>query len=268
MLESIKELINQKQEFLEAAQFIFEDVVSGDLDDRIILGESNDEDDDDDSEDKNDHDDDDDDDEKKEIGDTSDDPVLEDDTEEVSEPESDLLGASIDGADISTSTDTPSGDPIIDPIDDILSVQINLASNTISDVLPVPPGNAGEAIGGAEDLLAQRIDSGFEEGPVDPSDDDIMTEAITLGDESTTPPPDDVATADAVPEDAAAPATAEAEPENEVTAAVKDKVAEADAPPVDGDGETGGAKDELLKKLGSITKSLEDAKRAVMNSVQ
>ena len=59
------------------------------------------------------------------------------------------------------------------------------------------------------------------------------------------------------------PATAvPAAPENDVTAAVKDKVAEAEAPVPNGDD----GKEELMKKLSSITKSIEDAKSVVMRS--
>ena len=62
--------------------------------------------------------------------------------------------------------------------------------------------------------------------------------------------------------------------ENEVTSAVKDKVAEAESEeePLVDDGEDLGsgdssAKEALMKKLSSITKSLEDAKNAVLKSL-
>ena len=88
-------------------------------------------------------------------------------------------------------------------------------------------------------------------------------EAITLGDgDTTSDAPADTNSTDSVDSDTTSDAPADTPAENEVTAAVRDKVAEADS-----GNEPTTSKDELLKKLGNITKSLEDAKRAVMNSI-
>lgn len=219
------------------------------------------------------------------------------------------------------------GEPIEVTDDDLLSVTIDLKSNTMTDVLPVPPDNAGEAVN--DDILSTRVDSGFEEAvfnefrfreirgdspemdgveklrdkkkrsladsplaklardlEYDPTltttydpppwkqklrDDDNVNESdsflegITLsgGDDSGNDSTDEPAADDNPPAD-----------ENEVTSAVKDKVAEAepDDEPMDdesGDdlGGSSSAKEALMKKLSSITKSLEDAKNAVLKSM-
>lgn len=140
----------------------------------------------------------------------------------------------------------------------------------------------------AEDIL--NGDAGDPKPEEDPTpaeesgDDDLLSEAISLGGEGEDPKPEgDQAAPAAEPEAAPAadpaaetpagddpssdptatdPAAPEAAPENDVTAAVKDKVAEAEAPTPTVD--TG--KEELMKKLSSITKSIEDAKSVVMRS--
>lgn len=106
---------------------------------------------------------------------------------------------------------------------------------------------------------------------------EIITEAITLGgDGGTTSAEDSAVTAndpvgagDAVVEEVPADAAAEepaagGEGENPVTAAVRDKVAEEEG--IDGEG-TGGGNEELMKKLSSLTKSIEDAKQLVMKKI-
>ena len=156
------------------------------------------------------------------------------------------------------------GEPIELGNDDLLSVTIDLKSNTMTDVLPIPPDNAGEAVN--DDILSTRVDSGFEEK--EPTSD-TFSEAISLGGDdnnSSTEENDDT--------NEASDDTASKE-ENDVTSAVKDKVAEVDGedePRDDGsDDDLGGgassAKEELMKKLSSITKSLEDAKNAVLKSL-
>lgn len=256
-------------------------------------------------------------------------------TEDEVEPESsedDILDAPIDDGssddfDNLSLVGRQTGEPIELTDDDLLSVTIDLKSNTITDVLPVPPDNAGEAVN--DDILSTRVDSGFEEAffnefrfreirgdspemdgveklrdkkkrsladsplaklardlEYDPTltttydpppwkqklrDDDNVNESdsflegITLsgGDDSGNDSTDEPAADDNPPAD-----------ENEVTSAVKDKVAEAepDDEPMDdesGDdlGGSSSAKEALMKKLSSITKSLEDAKNAVLKSM-
>ena len=258
-----------------------------------------------------------------------------DNVEDDVEPESsedDILDAPIDDGssddfDNLSLVGRQTGEPIELTDDDLLSVTIDLKSNTMTDVLPVPPDNAGEAI--SDDILSTRVDSGFEEAffnefrfreirgdspemdgveklrdkkkrsladsplaklardlEYDPTltttydpppwkqklrDDDNVNESdsflegITLsgGDDAGNDSTDEPAADDNPPAD-----------ENEVTSAVKDKVAEAepDDEPMDdesGDdlGGSSSAKEALMKKLSSITKSLEDAKNAVLKSM-
>jgi len=323
MLDNIRQMINQRKAFQEAASIIFEDGV-GNLDDQIVLGEE---------------------DEKPEVDPKDTEPTEptvpeegdEGDTPEENDQPEDTPTPEPTGDDVPTAApvetepvadppvnepeagDTPmplptgdgelptpvgkqTGEPIEDP-DDLLDVSIDLKSNTIRDVLPVPPSNAAEALGGddGDDLLNTRIDSGFggeDEAPVDggqpevdmtpaqpgpvptePQDTpteggeesgDQLTEAITLGndvpagDDAGGEPPADAGGAeggDTPPDDGAEPPA----DENSVTAAVKDKVDEITSDT--GDNEAS-SKDDLLKKLGNITKSLEDAKKAVMNTLQ
>ena len=84
------------------------------------------------------------------------------------EDDDSILDASIDDRDLLTNDidDTELvGKQTCEPIElddnDILSVTIDLKSNTVTDVLPIPPDNAGEAL--SDDILATRVDSGFEE---------------------------------------------------------------------------------------------------------
>lgn len=319
MLKNIKNMINQKTEYLEAAQILFEGVTESNIDNLIVLGESADfpkedendddklggegdelEDKDDPIEDNKDNKDDLDEDD----GDLNNLPL--DDEDDLKDDlgsgeDKDILDSSIEDEEIhATLTDTDdlptpvgkqTGEPISDDIDDFLNITIDLKSNTITDVLPVPPSNAGEAL--ADDILATRVDSGFgedanadaaaaagfpmeEESDPKKSDDalkesaDSFLEAITLdggtdaGDGASTEKPADGT--EPAPADGTGAEVPPEGQESEVTTAVKDKVAEADTP-IDAAG-AGSGKEDLLKKLGSITKSLEDAKKAVMNTIQ
>lgn len=335
MLNSIKSMIKEKTSFLEAAAIIYEDGSGTNLDDAIVLGEESEPIDptenigeDTDTPEKDDHDDDHDDNKEDEKDDSDDsskditdedisDLPINDEPQTQDAPEGDdLLDGKIDGSDqplslpgddLPTPVGAQTGEPI-NPDDDILNTEIDLGSNTIKDVLPVPPANAGEAIAD-NDSITQHVDSGFggdgenqeptpaaiepeasvsepgnEEADPNESVDVAMesvdpisafmngyglySEAITLGDD-----PAPAAEGEAPKEDAAAPAATEepadeappAEGESEVTAAVRDKVSEVDTPAPGGEAD---GKEALLKKLGSITKSLEDAKKAVMNTIQ
>lgn len=301
MLNSVKAMILEKQEYLEAAQIIFEDAVDVDIDNLIILNESAE-----DPEDENDMDDIKDVEKNENDEDEVSDPSPEEDlggteitdNDEPDEPaEDDVLNSPIgnnedeptlaDDGDLPDIVGKQTGEPIRDDIDDFLNVSVDLRSNTITDVLPVPPNNAGEAIA-SDDILSSRIDSGFgneedlpftassndddimnenmEESYTIDTSDDLFSEAISLdgGSESADEPDDEKSSEETPDEDLGN--TPEDIGENEVTSAVRDKVAEAD---VAEEGEVKStSKEDLLKKLGSITKSLEDAKRAVMNTIQ
>lgn len=326
MLNTIRTMIKEKESFLEAADVIFEDGSGKNLDNFIVLGEEGEdpipETDITENDDENDVPTDDGDEKEKEEGEddgngsSEDDDVsnLPIDDEPVAptapvDPASndDVLNSPADGSDIGNEQPMPlpgndlptpvgaqTGEPINDD-DDIMNVEIDLGSNTVKDVLPVPPANAGEAIADSEG--PQHVDSGFAgEGGTEAvpqsaefsekkedkeKEDDkeefkesgnsmssmlnsffgsSYTEAITLGDDPA--PKEDAAPA----EDPAAEEPAAEE--SEVTSAVRDKVAEveSDAPASDSGGTA--SKEDLLKKLGNITKSLEDAKKAVMNTLQ
>ena len=196
MLNGIKAMINEKKNFQEAAEVIFEDASGANLDDLIVLGEDTDlpEPDDDNDTDN--------DDVKNEPEDNSsnDDIIPEDNSKNDNNDSSnnDIIDTPItnnegDGLEeplpipgddtLPTPVGKQTGEPITDT-DDILNVSIDLKSNTVSDVLPVPPSNAGEAIA-SDDILSQKIDSGFgNEEPVSDqpeSDDDLLNENIEDG---------------------------------------------------------------------------------------
>lgn len=344
MLKGIKDMINQKKLFQEAAEIIMEDASGYNLDDVIVLGEESEfpeEKDDKDDKDEPEKDDDNDDIGNMEIGEDDDDDKGHTSNKpsallsQVGEPSNDLLDSDIsdkelmglpkEDNDLPTPVGAQTGEPINAGLDDILDVTIDLRSNTLKDTLPIPPANAGEAIA-SDDILSQKVDSGFGEeddhGPIgedgedagvmgllgdeeeesanildspiddigesgancddkdckdknckankDKKDNDVLTEAITLGgksgdtdDTAGDPPADDQTTADAGAADTGTE-------ESPVTSAVRDKVAELDTQDDLSDTATGGEgssnqKDELLKKLGNITKNLEDAKKAIMN---
>ena len=281
MLSAIKAMIAKKEAFQESVSIIVEDANSAqNLDDLIVLGEDSDielpgEDDSDD--------------EDPGINDnTGDNEPKEDDEddEEDNNEDDDLMNDQTNQDDIPTPIGRQTSEPVIDDIDDLMKVEIDLKSNTSSDILPVPPSNAGEAI--ADDIMNHRVDSGFEnDGDSEPETavednstdssimdeniDDIdnsntMTEAITLdgGDNSNGDPAPD----NNEPKEDDTQETVEDpgpdEEENSVTSAVRDKVAEAEE---DFQPSKNAGKEELLKKLGNITKNLEDAKKAIMDSL-
>lgn len=316
MLNNIKSMILEKKEFQDAASIIFEDGI-GNLDDQIVLGEENEiPEEDNDTEPT----------EPVEPVDEPDEPEdnTPEDTESPAEdptsapetpeepagdpvpaqpepsPNEEPMALPGDGDELPTPVGKQTGEPIEDK-DDLLDVSIDLKSNTIRDVLPIPPSNAAEALGGDDDdLLDQRIDSGFggdsesnpepapqpevdmnpaqppenTETPEEPAapvesgePEQQMTEAITLGNDAPAGDPTPEAEAptdspDTPPDDSTEPP----EEENPVTSAVKDKVDEITSD--EGGDSTSVSKDDLLKKLGNITKSLEDAKKAVMNTLQ
>lgn len=301
MLSNIKSMIKEKTEFLEAASLIYEDG-SVNLDDFIVLGEEGDANmatEIDEAEDKSSEKEMDDEDVKDEKENGEDDKKEKEEPDEGSEdilnadineqepsnepapvsdgPSSDdIMNADINepaeeplplpGDDLPTPVGAQTGEPV-NPLNDILNVEIDLGTNTVKDVLPVPPANASDSLSG--DDTVQHVDSGFggesEEMSMEESATvfDPFSEAITIGDE---PPADEGAKDDAAaeePTDTEEPAEGE---ESEVTSAVRDKVSEVDTPAPGGEGSSG--KEDLLKKLGNITKSLEDAKKAVMNTIQ
>lgn len=202
MINSIRNMINSKQEYLKEAEVIVEDVSGANLDDLIVLGESGtynsfmeSEEDENESEMDN------------ETGvENEDEDNLENDESDDSEMstednDGDVGGieepntlpnndegnnGSFDIMDHSPATDTTvePTEPIIDPLEDILNTQINLKSNTVTDTLPIPPSNAGDAIVDNDDIMNQRVDSGF--GGDDNSTTPVENPAISTSEESDT----------------------------------------------------------------------------------
>lgn len=306
MLEAVKALIRQKNEQINAASIIFEDGTGDNLDDLIVLGEENtiieygteesnppveeaaDEAEKEDDDANNDT-----------ASTTAEDDLM--DTEidgdekptekpaATAEPAEDIMNAEIDDG-LPNVGANPTGEDI-NPDSDIMDIDIDLGTNTIKDVLPVPPANASDAIADNDEMDSQKVDSGFgdeelddnefdEPGPTEESggvmDIDIdadFTEAITLGANdadgggtAATGTEDgavssvDAGAAPASGDNAAAPADAGVE--NDVTAAIRDKVEDATS-----DSSTSGdasSKEALMKKLSSLTKGIEDVKQSVL----
>ena len=325
MLEGIKNLIKQRKAYMEAADIIME---NDELDDSIILlSEGPDEADLDPEfeEDRPETPDDDEDEDKKEDDEKDD---KEDDEIEDTEPEEQPMNLPGDDS-LPEPIGRQTGEPVTIGDGDILNIEINLATNTQSDTLPVPPANAGDAVSDDDGILNQRIDSGFggeesepaggydimnepvgEEAPAEGNDDildtpvgesckgkecedddededdedeekeekccnessdDLLSEAITLGDDGGDSG-DSGDIADAPIEDEAP------DKDNAVTAAVKDKVSELKSsddevlPPDNGDTGSDGngeLKDpkSILQRLGSLTTSIENIKKGIINSL-
>ena len=192
MLEGIKNLINQKKDFIESASIIMEEADTLNIDDSIVLGEAsenidvndldvsdevltedgeeveslNEEDDVDDNtiEDEEDTKDDESEDPLNDEVDSpipsSDDDSLDDSNPEPEVPESDdVLDTDID-SELPTPVGAQTGQTVELPLQDLLNTEIDLQSNTSNDILPVPPTSASDAIN-SDELLDSNVDSGF-----------------------------------------------------------------------------------------------------------
>ena len=321
MLNTIKNLINSKKAYVEATNLILE---NDELDDSIVLSEEP---------------------EEPEIQEPkTDEPEVQSPVEpegieaDKNIEDEDGIGAGGEPKPADGEAEAPAETPLPlpgteelpapaggDDTADILTAEIDLATNTQTDVLPVPPANASDAIVG-DDFMTQTVDSGFggeeEKPPIDtttdimndpideptPSEeeteveeDDIMkeavddtkiqkhteelqqknkegmaestedenapfTEAISIGDETPAEAPAEGDNNTAP--DASAEAPAEGEEENPVTAAVKDKVDEITSEEQPEQMSVGASKEEIMKKLSSLTKSIEDTKNLVMSGIQ
>lgn len=153
------------------------------------------------------------------------DAAAEDEDEEVPDRLDDMMSVRLSPAEKDDAPNQATDDA------DLMSVTIDLRSNTNTDVLPVPPLNAGDAV--QDDMLSTRIDDGFAENsePETAGDEepevDMMTEAIKIdGDEKTEPKKAKADEPDEVPDDT--------EDTSSVTDAVMDKVADSEF------GDTGG----------------------------
>ena len=167
MLNMIKDLINEKTSFLEEADMLYEDATTGQIDDSIILGEENSTAEESGEDDEKEFEIDDNDNSAETEPEPEENEGSDEDDEDITNtPVEDEPSTSDDSTDI---LDQPVDDTNIqdtspaDDIDDILNVEIDLKSNTMSDVLPVPPANAAESVPGDDDIMNTRIDSGFED---------------------------------------------------------------------------------------------------------
>lgn len=206
MLNVIKGMINRKMNFMESAQIIFEDATISPLDDMILLEAEEDEQPVEEPEGGA----------EEETptepeGDLMDSPLGDEPapTEAPEEPEEDLMDTSLNAGDAPTSDDIEQpvvpmpdgGEPLgSDPeagLDEILNITLDLRTNTVNDVLPIPPRGAAAAI--ADDILDTRLDSGFGDEPVDatagaipvttPEGEDDLLDTPIGGDTPTDPAP-------------------------------------------------------------------------------
>lgn len=166
MLSTIRDMINRKESFQEAAAAILEDGYSAiDLDDLIVLGEETDEPEPDEEPEEDAP-------EAEDNGSEEGGEEINNDIPEVNEDEtdSDPMNDTIDdggdtagmGDDLPEPIGRQTGEPVNDDIEDLMNIEIDLKSNTINDVLPVPPANASEAVPEEDDsIMSQHVDSGF-----------------------------------------------------------------------------------------------------------
>lgn len=145
MLDVIKSIINRKRSFLEAANLILEDMENDEimdslLDDKLTGDDSSEEDSSSSEEDSG----------FDTIGDSNDDLSFGDDSDD-SGPIAD------DGIDDSMMIKDDESTPD-DEISDIFSISVDTRTNTVRDILPVPPMNAADAVVGDSDA---KLDSGF-----------------------------------------------------------------------------------------------------------
>lgn len=203
MLNQIKQMIQEKQSFLESTDIIFEDASGINLDDQIILGEASADEFDEDPELPE---------EPVEVenpmedkpvtpeevsepvGDIMDQPIPGTEVEKPVEPEVDIMDQSIGNNDqdvldapveggMESSEELPepvgaqTGEPV-NPLNDIMNIEVDLGSNTVKDVLPVPPAAAHEVVPSEdEETPTQHVDAGFSKDAIA----DANGEEPTLG---------------------------------------------------------------------------------------
>lgn len=179
MLQSIKQMINQKKAFVEAAELILED---DKIDDAIVLSDNDDENDLDDKPEEKDS--------PEEL--STPEEKHEEEEEDPNDPEAnvdhsheelpddmtkdqdqnDILNMSLDD-DLPTPVGAQTGEPANIGTDDILSTEIDLATNTPIDTLPTPPSGAADAVQ-SDSIMNMEIPSGFgEDAPTDGGTGDI-----------------------------------------------------------------------------------------------
>ena len=356
MLKTILGILKNKAEFLESAEMLLDNVRNEDLDSYIILGEATEndtpkeEDSKEDTVDVTDDKNEDSDTEEKSKDDKEDkssedinepDPSVEKPTpiEDTEAPMNEEPPAGLDNPDPMSSLDSA---PISkeEELQDIMQITIDLSTNNMTDVVPVTPPAASDAIvtdtltpannpdatniDTKDSIMDTELDSSIgepptdtESKPVDDSDDLMNTsiedtpiedmpneensneenpEDVTSKEENPEVKEEDVneedileavsfgaddSTEDTATEDTGDSASNDDTPpdkkNNEVTDAVLDKVAEADAP-ADTNDETsmedissssGGDKSaDLLKKLSDITNNIESTKKMIIDGLK
>lgn len=289
MLDVIKSIINRKRSFLEAVDLILEDMESDEivdslLDDKLTDDSSSSEDSssEDDSEDHFD------------FGDSG---FLDGDSSSSGSSEVGDYGVdnSLD-ADNSAPEESPD-----DEISDIFAISVDTRTNTVRDILPVPPMNAADAVEGNSDA---KLDSGFADecggNPMDGFLDEssgiffrgskrrYFLEGIDDGSGSSSDSSDVPSMDDSVP-DAPAP-DGDSNQESEVTTKVKENISDdsnsdssssdsldslGDVPSDDSssssssDASSGNAKaKEKLKLISDINKKLFDLRDDIIDDIQ
>lgn len=259
MLSAIKDLVNQKREFLESAELLYEEMTGVPDDMFLESGQADD----------------------------NDEPIMEtptegpegvpatedgpdDDDDDDDEDDGDILMTKV--GEIDHGPAAYKLPPVSDGDDtaDLLNVSVDLSSNTVSDTLPVPPANASEAID--DDMLATRVGDGFGESeeppaeeppvettptepPADLSATPSFQEAISLGADGEKGEGEETP-----PEETGDKKKAEGEGET-VTDAVMDKVAEAEAEPAP---ITGTIDQQAIQdKLDKLSKNIMDVKETI-----
>lgn len=209
MLNTIKDLIKQKTAFQEAADLILEDEQ---IDDSIILLHEESEDleisEDAPTEEEN----------KEDAPEEGEVPAENGDDQSAETPAEDKPEDKPEDGDI---LDQPIEDELPEPVGaqtgepaeigdgDILSTEIDLATNTPNDTLPVPPAGAADVVPGAD---TTRVDSGFSTADVSEDDDsrDAQSEEeaadildLPIDEEAEIPDPNGVAKKEEKPEEKA-----------------------------------------------------------------
>ena len=209
MLNTIKDLIKQKTAFQEAADLILEDEQ---IDDSIILLHEESDDleisEDAPAEEENKEDAPEEGEAPAENGDDQSAETPAEDKPEDKPEDGDILDQPIED-ELPEPVGTQTGEPAEIGDGDILSTEIDLATNTPNDTLPVPPAGAADVVPGAD---TTRVDSGFSTADVSEEDDsrDVQSEEeaadildLPIDEEAEIPDPNGVAKKEEKPEEKA-----------------------------------------------------------------
>lgn len=158
-------------------------------------------------------------------------------------------------------SDDLANEPVEAPVELSDEQKANPTMNQLADLINQSDGHT---------VRVDQLKELLRENGILKSEGDPFQEAITIGDPVEDSNGGDTNANPAPEGDTTSTPTEDTPPtDNIVTAAVKDKVAESEEPIADNlsGGETDSNKDAILKKLGAISKSIEDAKRAVIDMV-